>query len=79
MARVKPPEMKEKNLVTKAIIDSYMTIRGVTDADVAKRLPMKKQTFQTKKNRRQETFNLWEIRIICDYLKIPSKERAKMI
>ena len=50
MARVKPPAMLEKNLQTKAIIDSYMTLRQVTDEDVAKRLPMSKQTFQNKKN-----------------------------
>lgn len=79
MARVRPPAMKEKNLQTKAIIDSYMTLRQVSDDDMAKHLPMSKQTFQNKKNRRQEIFNLWEIRIICDYLKIPSEERAKMI
>ena len=79
MARVRPPAMLEKNLQTKAIIDSYMTLRQVTDEDVAKRLPRKKQTFQNKKNHRQEIFNLWEIRIICDYLKIPPEERVKMI
>ena len=79
MARVRPPAMLEKNLQTKAIIDTYMTLRQVTDEDVAKRLPMKLQTFRNKKNRRQEIFNLWELRIICDYLKVPSEERAKMI
>lgn len=79
MSRVRPPAMLERNLQVKAIIDYYMTQRQVTDDDIVKRLPMKKQTFQNKKNRRQEIFNLWELRIICDYLKIPPEERAKMI
>lgn len=79
MSRVRPPAMLERNLQVKAIIDYYMTQRQVTDDDMVKRLPIKKQTFQNKKNRRQEIFNLWELRIICDYLKIPPEERAKMI
>ncbi len=79
MARVRPPAMLEKNLEVKGIIEYYMSKRQVTDADIAKKLPMKLQTFRNKKNHRQEIFNLWEIRIICDYLKIPPEERAKMI
>lgn len=56
----------------------YMALMDMSDADIAARLPMKIQTFRSKK-KRPETFNLWELRIICDVLKIPPEERGMLI
>lgn len=55
-----------------------MALMDMSDADIAARLPMKIQTFRSKK-KRPETFNLWELRIICDVLKIPPEERGMLI
>lgn len=78
MPKVKPPQMEEKNRIVRSIIAKHKELEGLKDKDIAKRLPGTIQTFQNK-FKRPETFTLWELRLVCDILKIPVEERGLML
>jgi ribosome-binding protein aMBF1 (putative translation factor) len=75
MPRVKPSQFEERNRVARSVIAKYVELRAVSNNDLAKHLAVSVSTI-CKRRRSPETFTLWELRILCDYLKIPLEERA---
>lgn len=78
MPKVKISKTEERNRIARSIISKYMELNAVNDEQLSNRLPFTRRTLQNKR-RRPETFTVFELRALCDALKIPEGERGMLI
>lgn len=78
MPKVKISQTEERNRVARSIISKYMELNNVNNEQLSARLPFTKRTLQNKR-RRPETFTVFELRALCDALKVPEEERGMII
>ena len=75
MPKLKISKTEERNRIARSVISKYMELNAVNDEQLSGKWQFRRKTLQNKR-KRPETFTVFELRVLCDTLKIPEEERG---